>query len=490
MTPQELKRSVIQFAIQGKLNVGLPEDGTGVDVVRNIIDQKTELIKAKIIKKEKALPAITDEEIPFAVPENWCWVRLRDICTKIVDGDHNPPAGVKEKTEYWMLSAQNINQNQLVNLDQVRYLTKEVFDQCTERTAAQKGDIFLTIVATLGRSCVYEGDYNICFQRSVSVISTLIYNYYLKYVFDSGYIQDTMVKNATGTAQKGFYLNQVERLVIPVPPVAEQKRIVAKLEEILPLIDRYEAAWSKLEEFNKRFPSDMQKSILQLAIQGKLVEQRPEEGTGEELFQQIQAEKQALVAAGKIKKEKPLPEIAEDEIPFDIPDTWKWIRLGGIEEINLGFTYRPEYTDDGVYFLSVKDISKGSIDFNNAKKVSVETYENAAYGSKPRRGDIVFGRVGTMGKPQIINTDVPFCIFVSLGFLRDHTDIINKKYISYWMQSELFSKQVDKNVKGSAQKNLNTGWLKDFLVPLPPLAEQKRIVAKLEEILPLCDRLK
>ena len=389
-----------------------------------------------------------------------------------------------------MLSAQNINQNQLVNLDQVRYLTKEVFDQCTERTAAQKGDIFLTIVATLGRSCVYEGDYNICFQRSVSVISTLIYNYYLKYVFDSGYIQDTMVKNATGTAQKGFYLNQVERLVIPVPPVAEQKRIVAKLEEILPLIDRYEAAWSKLEEFNKRFPSDMQKSILQLAIQGKLVEQRPEEGTGEELFQQIQAEKQALVAAGKIKKEKPLPEIAEDEIPFDIPDTWKWIRLGGIEEINLGFTYRPEYTDDGVYFLSVKDISKGSIDFNNAKKVSVETYENAAYGSKPRRGDIVFGRVGTMGKPQIINTDVPFCIFVSLGFLRDHTDIINKKYISYWMQSELFSKQVDKNVKGSAQKNLNTGWLKDFLVPLPPLAEQKRIVAKLEEILPLCDRLK
>ena len=131
-----------------------------------------------------------------------------------------------------------VRKNQLVNLDQVRYLTKEVFDQCTERTSVQKGDIFLTIVATLGRSCVYEGDYNICFQRSVSVISTLIYNYYLKYVFDSGYIQDTMVKNATGTAQKGFYLNQVERLVIPVPPVAEQKRIVAKLEEILPLCDR------------------------------------------------------------------------------------------------------------------------------------------------------------------------------------------------------------------------------------------------------------
>ena len=496
MTPQELRRSVIQFAIQGKLNVGLPEDGTGVDVVRNIIDQKTELIKAKIIKKEKALPAITDEEIPFAVPENWCWVRLRDICTKIVDGDHNPPAGVKEKTEYWMLSAQNINQNQLVNLDQVRYLTKEVFDQCTERTAAQKGDIFLTIVATLGRSCVYEGDYNICFQRSVSVISTLIYNYYLKYVFDSGYIQDTMVKNATGTAQKGFYLNQVERLVIPVPPVAEQKRIVAKLEEILPLIDRYEAAWSKLEDFNKRCPMDMQKSILQMAIQGKLVPQLPEEGTGEELFQQIQAEKQAQIKAGKIKKEKPLPEITDEEKPYDIPANWTWVRFGDLGSYKKGpfgsAITKSMFVPKGNGAVKVyeqknaiqKDATLGDY------YIRREYFESKMTGFEVFPGDIIVSCAGTIGETYVMPEQIEQGI-INQALMR--MKIFEPLYIPYFLTffDFVLKKDARSSSKGSAIKNIPPfEILKNYLVPIPPLAEQKRIVAKLEEILPLCDRLK
>lgn len=488
MTPQELRRSVIQFAIQGKLNVGLPEDGTGVDVVRNIIDQKTELIKAKIIKKEKALPAITDEEIPFAVPENWCWVRLRDICTKIVDGDHNPPAGVKEKTEYWMLSAQNINQNQLVNLDQVRYLTKEVFYQCTERTAAQKGDIFLTIVATLGRSCVYEGDYNICFQRSVSVISTLIYNYYLKYVFDSGYIQDTMVKNATGTAQKGFYLNQVERLVIPVPPVAEQKRIVAKLEEILPLIDRYEQAWSKLEDFNKRFPADMQKSILQMAIQGKLVPQLPEEGTGEELFQQIQTEKQALIKAGKIKKEKPLSEITKDEVPFDIPESWKWVRFSDVLDVRDGTHDTPKYVTSGIPLVTSKNLVDGGIDFETSKLISIEDAQAINMRSAVDDGDILFAMIGTIGNPVLVKKDREFCIKNMALFKAINQELISMEYLLLFLQNE--QHVMKKKASGGVQSFVSLKFLRNYLLPLPPAAEQKRIVAKLEEILPLCEKLK
>ena len=184
----------------------------------------------------------------------------------------------------------------------------------------------------------------------------------------------------------------------------------------------------------------------------------------------------------KVGKNEPV--CIADEVPFDIPDSWEWVRIGTIEEINLGFTYRPTYVDDGIFFLSVKDISGGKIDFSNAKKVSKATYNNASYGSKPQKGDILFGRVGTMGKPQIIDTDVPFCIFVSLGFFRDHTNIINKEYICLWMQSQLFDKQVNVKVKGSAQKNLNTGWLKDFLIPLPPLSEQDRIVEKYKEFEP------
>ena len=236
--PVDMQKSILQMAIQGKLVPQLPEEGTGEELFQQIQAEKQRSIKAGTIQKEKPLPEITDDEIPFDIPENWVWVRLRQICTKIVDGDHNPPAGVKYRTEFLMLSAQNINQNQLVHLDKVRYLTEDVFRKENERTKAEKGDILLTTVGTLGRSCIYEGNYNISFQRSVSVISTLIFNHYLKFVFDSPFIQQHMVRNATGTAQKGFYLNQVENLIIPLPPLAEQKRIVAKLEEILLLCER------------------------------------------------------------------------------------------------------------------------------------------------------------------------------------------------------------------------------------------------------------
>ena len=159
------------------------------------------------------------------------------ICTKIVDGDHNPPQGVLEKTEYLMLSAQNINFNKLVDLNQARYLTKQIFEQENLRTQVQIGDIFFTIVGTLGRSCIYNGGYNISFQRSVAVISTKILNCYLKYVLDSPFIQQHMIYKATGTAQKGFYLNQVENLLIPIPPIEEQQRIVKRLEQLFPFCE-------------------------------------------------------------------------------------------------------------------------------------------------------------------------------------------------------------------------------------------------------------
>ena len=230
---------------------------------------------------------------------------------------------------------------------------------------------------------------------------------------------------------------------------------------------------------------DLKNSILQLAIQGKLVPQDPNDEPADVLYEKIQSEKQKLIREGKIKKDKPLPSITDDEIPFPIPSTWKWVRIGDLEEINLGFTYKPEYVAEGIDFLSVKDITKGKVDFSNTKKVSRRTYDEAAYGSKPHKGDILFGRVCSIGNPQIVETDKPFCIFVSLGFFRDHTNILNKKYICLWMESLFFYQQVNDNVKGAAQKNLNTSWLCKFLIPLPPLAEQKRIVEKIEELEPL-----
>lgn len=236
--PEDMKKSILQYAIQGKLVEQRPEEGTAEELYQQIQEEKQKLIKEGKIKKEKPLAEITEDEIPFDIPDSWKWVRMRDICTKIVDGDHNPPAGHNQPTEYIMLSATNINQNKIVELDKVRYVTKEIFEIENQRTNVEINDIFFTIVGSMGRSCVYKGGMNICFQRSVSVLSTLIYPEYLKYMLDTPYIQDFMYRNATGTAQKGFYLKQVENLVVTLPPLEEQHRIVAKIEELLPYCDQ------------------------------------------------------------------------------------------------------------------------------------------------------------------------------------------------------------------------------------------------------------
>lgn len=155
-------------------------------------------------------------------------------------------------------------------------------------------------------------------------------------------------------------------IVFPLPPLAEQKRIVAKIEELLPYIDRYEQAWSKLEQLNSRFPEDMKKALLQYAIQGKLVEQRPEEGTAEELFAQIQEEKRRLIAEKKIKKEKNLPEITEDEKPFEIPESWKWVRLQQIGELSRGRSQKRPRNDPSLFvngtvpFIQTGDVARAN----------------------------------------------------------------------------------------------------------------------------------
>ena len=252
--PELLKKSILQKAVQGKLVPQNENDEPASVLLERIRAEKQALIKAGKIKKDKNESVIfrrdnshyekrgskvvcIDDEIPFEIPHSWEWVRLKSICTKLVDGDHNPPKGENFETKYIMASSTNINNNRLVELNKVRYLSQKVFEQENLRTNATAGDLFFTSVGSLGRSCVYEGGYNICFQRSVSVITTLIYNYYLKLVFDSAYFQNKVIKEATGTAQKGFYLNQLSEALIPVPPISEQQQIVNFVNRALSTIE-------------------------------------------------------------------------------------------------------------------------------------------------------------------------------------------------------------------------------------------------------------
>ena len=299
-------------------------------------------------------------------------------------------------------------------------------------------------------------------------------------------------------AIKGKTLNDtsISNLLIPLPPLAEQKRIVAKIEELLPLIERYEKAWSRLEDFNKRFPVDMQKSILQMAIQGKLVEQRPEEGTGEELYRQIQAEKQALIKAGKIKAEKPFDPITDDERPFDIPSNWTWVRFGELGSYKKGpfgsALTKSMFVPKGPNSVKVyeqknaiqKDASLGEY------YIRRDYFESKMSGFEVHPGDVIVSCAGTIGETYVLPDGIEQGI-INQALMR--MQIFSPMYIPYFLTffDVVLKQSARANSKGSAIKNIPPfEILKNYLVPLPPLAEQKRIVARLEELLPLCERLK
>ena len=234
----QAKSKILDLAIHGKLVPQDPNDEPASVMLDKLSDEKAELVKkGNLKKKDLEVKPIHEDEKPFEIPGNWEWCRLKAISSKIVDGDHNPPRGINDDSGYYMLSSKNINHDRVELLDDVRFLSYEDWKKCNDRTHLTRGDVLLTTVATLGRSCVYENDIPYCFQRSVSIISTYINNFFLKYCFDSPYYQTLIDDNATGTAQRGFYINQLEESIIPVPPYLEQLRIVAKIEELFAVLD-------------------------------------------------------------------------------------------------------------------------------------------------------------------------------------------------------------------------------------------------------------
>lgn len=502
MTPQELKVSILQLAIQGKLVPQLPEEGTGEELSWQIQAERQTLIKNGVFKKDKPLPNIIDEEIPFDLPVSWKWVRLDDIVTKPIKRGKSPTYTAKSGT---LVFAQKCNTKAgYIDLDIALYLDESKLDKYPVDEFIQDGDIVINSTGngTLGRVGVYRNidnprnlpivpDSHVTVIRANQSVAARYVFYVLKYY------QPYMEKLGTGsTNQTELSANVVRTMLFPLPPVAEQKRIVAKIEELLPLIDRYEQAWSKLEDFNKRFPVDMQESILQMAIQGKLVPQLPEEGTGEELFHQIWAEKQRLIKAGTIKKEKPLPEITEDEKPYDIPANWTWVRFGDLGSYKKGpfgsAITKSMFVPKGNGAVKVyeqknaiqKDATLGDY------YISREYFESKMKGFELFPGDIIVSCAGTIGETYVMPDEFEQGI-INQALMR--MKIFEPLYIPYFLVffDVVLKKDAKSSSKGSAIKNIPPfEILKNYLVPIPPLAEQKRIVAKLEEILPLCERLK
>ncbi len=465
MTPQELKNSILQLAIQGKLVEQRPEEGTAQELYAQIQAEKQRLIKEGKIKKEKPLPEITEDEKPFDIPEGWMWVSLTD-CGCFISG-YTP-----KLTE--LASIGNIP---YFKVSDMNTFGNEIYLKTSKSFVIRPSKVFFkgTIVYPKNGGAVFTNKKRILAQDSVVDLNTGGYYPFLPSILAYSYyffLNIDFRQCYKGTALPTIDMDILRKKWFPLPPLAEQKRIVAKIEELLPLVDRYEKAWTKLEDFNHRFPEDMKKSILQQAIQGKLVEQRPEEGTAQELYEQIQAEKQRLIKEGKIKKEKPLPEITEDEKPFEIPEGWMWVRLGQIFNLQAG-----------------KNITAANIYDEPSEK-----HKYLCYGGNGVRGYVSsFNREGNFA---LIGRQGALCGNINIAngqfYATEHAVVVDHYNLTDVLWGARFLKALNLNqyATATAQPGLAVSNIIKVLIPLPPLAEQKRIVEKLEELLAMCERLK
>ena len=493
MTPQELKTSILQLAIQGKLVGQRPEEGTGDELYKRIQAEKQKLIKDGKLKKEKPLPEITDDEIPFEIPDSWKWGRLNDIVIKTIKRGKSPTYIAKSNT---LVFAQKCNTKAgRIDLSLAQFLDESKLEKYPAEEFMQSGDIVINSTGngTLGRVGIYTSndnpdgrpvvpDSHVTVIRVNRDIDDLFVYYGLKYY------QPFMEKLGSGsTNQTELPASIVQKILFPIPPLYEQKRIVAKIKELLPLVECYGEAWTKLEAFNKKFPDDMKKSILQQAIQGKLVEQRPEDGTGEELYKQIQAEKQKLIKAGKLKKEKPLLEISEDEIPFEIPESWKWVRFGDVSS----YAQRKEKVSAinisaDMWSLDLEDIEKDTGKITNHCLACDRTISGDKV--KFKTGNILYSKLRPYLKKVLVAPADGICSSEIVPFVMYGN--IEPEYARYFLISPFADGIVNSASYGVKMPRVSTDTMTSLCFPLPPLAEQKRIVAKIEELLPLCEKLK
>ena len=490
MNAQDLKNSILQLAVQGKLVEQRPEEGTAEKLYEQIVAEKAQLIKdGKVQKKKDTQPFYDNDELSeFNIPDSWKWVKLSDV-SLIQEG-----AGIR-KWQYRdmgtrILCVTNILEGS-IDLDKKNlFISDEEYHEKYEHLTLNIGDIVTACSGgSWGKTAIFDSTRTMMLNTStlrLRFYGDLAYNKYLYYITKSVFFRRQLELQLSGM-QPNFGYAHYSRVMFPLPPLEEQHRIVAKIEEILPYIDQYDKAYTKLETFNKKFPEDMKKSILQMAMQGKLVEQRPEEGTADELYEQIIAEKAQLIKDGKIKKEKPLPEIAEDEIPFQIPSSWKWVRFSEVMDVRDGTHDSPKYIETGIPLVTSKNISGGGLNFSNVKYISREDADKINERSKVDTGDILFAMIGSIGNPVIVNKDREFCVKNVALFKNYDKSKMCIEYVYWFLYREQYI--MKKVASGGVQSFISLKVFRNYLFPLPPLEEQKRIVAKIEELLPYCDQL-
>lgn len=511
MKAEQLRKSILQLAIQGKLVPQDPADEPASVLLERIRAEKQRLIKEGKIKKDKGDSVIFKgddncyyekcgseikniaDEFPFEIPDSWCWVRLSNIANISAGG--TPDRG---NPNYWGGSIPWLKISDITSAKKyVNSCTEFITDEGINNSSAKilpVGTILYTIFATIGEVGILN--FNAACNQAIAGIQTYINSIdsYLYYYLVN--LQDFMKSLSKGCAQ--FNINQkiLKSALVPIPPLAEQQRIVSEIEKIEPLLAEYDKLEQQATKVDGEIYDKLKKSILQYAIQGKLVPQDKNDEPASELLKRIRAEKKIQLGKKYVESyifkgddncyyEKVGSETKNitDEIPFDIPDSWKWTRLNSIVSTLTDGTHRtPKYTTDGIPFLSVKDISSGKISFANTKFISIEEHNELKKRCNPQTGDILLTKVGTTGIPVIVDNDRDFSLFVSVSLIKFNHNYINPAYFIYLLKSPLVQDQAAENTRGVGNKNWVLSDIENTLLVIPPLAEQKRIVEQINVI--------
>ena len=483
MTPEQLKASILQYAMEGKLVKQDPNDEPASELLKRIENEKAELIREGKIKKSKKLPAISNDEEPFDIPDSWEWIRLGNICEPIRYGFTSSAKdnGNSKLVRITDIQNNNVNWNNVPFCDVPKVKLKDLQLKTNDILIARTG-------GTVGKSFVVKNISEVAVFASYLIRIRLIDNElidFVKYFLDSPYYWQMISLKQSGTGQPNVNATKLSEILIPIPPLEEQKRIVAKIEKLMPLVDEYAESYNRLQKINNEFEDKLKQSVLQYAMEGKLVKQDPSDEPASELIKKIENEKAELVKEGKIKKSKKLPAITDDEKPFDIPDSWEWVRLDSLAQVLNGdrgknYPGKEYWISEGIPFINAGALGEKNINKSKINYISEQRYKLLRAGFI-KNNDILYCLRGSLGKMSISRINIG-AIASSVCIIRLFDDrILN--YIWVALSSEFGKYLIKEFENGTAQPNLSANNIKKYYLPIPPLEEQKRIITKTNKLM-------
>lgn len=479
---EELRMSILQFALQGKITEQFIADSSVDKLFETIQEKKNAMISAGVIKKEKKLPPL-DDDVLFDIPQSWRWARMQYFLD-VRDGTHDSPKYYAQGVPF--VTSKNIS-NGYLDFTDVNYISQADADKINQRSLVEDNDILLAMIGSIGNPVKVHKDREFAIKNMALIKAVPQSNINMDYVLILlRYMQAIMKRDSSGGVQKFVSLSYLREFPVPIPPIEEQQRIVDRVNVLMSKLDEFSEIEQQLIALKANFPADLRGAILQAAMQGKLTEQLESDTPVEQLLTSIENGREQLLSKGAYKQDKKLRPLYDSEIPFDIPDSWSWVKLGYCS--TYGQTKQKATIDEiksDIWSLDLEDIEKTTGRLLCKHKAS----QRKINGDKVKffKGNILYSKLRPYLLKILIANDDGICTPELIPF--DMIGDINPRYILWVLRSPHVDYKINAVTYGVKMPRVGTDTMVNLLIPLPPIEEQQRIVERLDALLSLCDTL-